>query len=82
MSSVQLPCHGGQTSEPAQHQRSLHRKQVLVSAVYANGQRLPREPSLETTSRRVRLHGDHTVPVFVSSGLVDPALPHLSNVQW
>lgn len=51
MASVRLPCHGEQTSEPAQHQRCLRRKQDLVPAVYANGQRLPREPSLETTSR-------------------------------
>lgn len=27
----------------------------------------------------LRLHGGHTVPVFISPSLVDPALPHLST---
>lgn len=68
MSSVQPPCHGEQTSDPAQDHRSLRRKKNLVPAVYANGQRLPRESSLKLQVVGHRVCGGHSVPVLVSSG--------------
>ena len=56
MSSVQLPCHGEQPSNPAQDHRSPRRKKSLVPAVYANGQRLLRESSLKLQVVGLRLH--------------------------
>lgn len=50
-----------------------------MPAVYANAQRMPRESSLKPHVVGFRLHSGRSVPVLISSGLVDTALLYLSN---